>query len=170
MKSNEFSHLKPPKVEEIVKQKSIKLVPSLDLTELEPLEGANRMYFCRKDFGCSRIVTKEIEKVSELRKLNTYIAMNQTKLDAQQLHRLNDYKVLIKSFIDKFSQDKANYQKRYPHVKHSERNAHKWKYEVLQMSGKKTIENASKDASIYVAMYAEAPVGESQRQSFCSSH
>ena len=138
--------LKPPKVQNLAKKAEHSLETAIDLTELEPLEGNDRMYFCRKDFGCSRVITKEIEKVVEIRKLNVFIAMNRSNLDQKALQRLIDYKVLIESFIQKFASEKINYQKRYPHIKHNERNSHKWKFEALQISGKKTIENASKDS------------------------
>lgn len=139
-----------------MKEAGVQLVTSLDLTELEPLEGNKRMFFCRKDFGCSRVITKEIEKVVEIRKLNVFIAMHRNELDQKQLQRLKDYKILIESFIQKFATEKMNYQKRYPHIKHNDRNAHKWKFEALQLSGKSTIENASKDSQIYIAMYSES--------------
>lgn len=84
--------MSPPRIEDILKSTQVPLTPCLDLTELEPLEGTDRMYFCRKDFGSSRIITKKIEKLAELRKLNNFLSLEQNNLDAVQLQRLNEYK------------------------------------------------------------------------------
>lgn len=89
---------------------------------LEPASDSP-IYLCKKDFGSSRIITKLIEKISELRRFNDFVAKESDTLGAKQRMNLNTYRNALQQNIEKFNVDKINYLKRNNYVDTAQRTA-----------------------------------------------
>lgn len=70
------------------------VVPSIDVGKLEHSNDCP-VFFCKKDFGSSRIINKQIEKISELRRINNFILKESAKLKPKEYANLNSYRQVL---------------------------------------------------------------------------
>ena len=78
----DFALLSPLTIDTIEKTTEMQMAAVIDVSRLEPAPDCP-MYFCKKDFGSSRIITKQIEKMSELRRFNDFVSKESATFGAK---------------------------------------------------------------------------------------